>query len=126
MAGLAVAFPISIGIALVVGIVLSYVQQPRGNLPLLALGVICALLAVILDGKAYGNLPASKRTVSRKSVITCIVSGVLMGLWAPFLAHAMTRGNTLGPYSATVFLTLGALLVLLHLERLFHEASPGG
>ena len=110
MAGLAVAFPISIGIALVVGVVLSYVQQPRGNLLLLALGVTCALLAVILDGKAYGNLPASKRTVSRKSVITCVVSGVLMGLWAPFLTHSMTRGNPLGPYSAVVFLTLGALL----------------
>src|SRR5215468_7678928 len=110
MAGLAVAFPISIGIALVVGVVLSYVQQPKGNLPLLALGVIRALLAVIFDGKAYGNLPASARTVSKKSVITCVVSGILMGLWAPFLAHSMTRGNSLGPYSACVFLTLGALL----------------
>src|SRR5215468_5934908 len=110
MAGLAVAFPISIGIALVVGVVLSYVQQPKGNLPLLALGVICALLAVIFDGKAYGNLPASARTVSKKSVITCVVSGIVMGLWAPFLAHSMTRGNSLGPYSACVFLTLGALL----------------
>ena len=113
MAGLAVAFPISIGIALVVGVMLSYVQQPRGNLPLLALGVTCALLAVILDGAAYGNLPVSGRTVSRKSVITCVVSGVLMGLWAPFLTHSMTRGNPLGPYSAVVFLTLGALLSCL-------------
>ena len=110
MAGLAVAFPISIGIALVVGVVLSYVQQPKGNLLLLALGVACALLAVILDGKAYGNLPASRRTISRKSVITCVVSGVLMGLWAPFLTHSLTHGNPLGPYSAVVFLTLGALL----------------
>ena len=110
MAGLAVAFPISIGIGLVVGVVLTYVQQPKGNLTLLALGVACALLAVILDGKAYGNLPTAGRTVSKKSLITCIVSGVLMGLWAPFVTHSMTRGNTLGPYSVAVFLTLGALL----------------
>jgi glucose uptake protein len=110
MAGLAVAFPISIGIALVVGVVLSYVQQPRGNFSLLALGVICALLAVIFDGKAYGNLPTAGRKLSRKSIITCIVSGILMGLWAPFLTRAMTHGSPLGPYSATVFLTLGALL----------------
>jgi len=110
MAGLAVAFPISIGIALVVGVVLTYVQQPKGNLTLLALGVGCALLAVILDGKAYGNLPTAGRTVSKKSLVTCIVSGVLMGLWAPFVTHSMTRGNTLGPYSVAVFLTLGALL----------------
>jgi glucose uptake protein len=110
MAGLAVAFPISIGIALVVGTVLSYILQPRGNAVLLAAGVACALLAVVFDGKAYGSLTTAGRSVSRKSIVTCIVSGVLMGLWAPFMTHAMTRGNSLGPYSAAVFLTLGALL----------------
>ena len=110
MAGLAVAFPISIGIALVVGVVSSYILQPRGNGELLAAGVVCALIAVIMDGKAYASLASAGRPVSKKSIITCIVSGVLMGLWAPFVASAMTKGNTLGPYSIAVFLTLGALL----------------
>jgi glucose uptake protein len=110
MAGLAVAFPISIGIALVVGVVSSFILQPRGNAGLLAAGVVCALIAVIMDGKAYAGLASAGRPVSKKSIITCIVSGVLMGLWAPFVASAMTKGNTLGPYSIAVFLTLGALL----------------
>jgi glucose uptake protein len=110
MAGLAVAFPVSIGIALVVGVISSYALQPRGNAGLLAAGVVCAVIAVVLDGKAYGSLASAGRVVSKKSIITCIVSGVLMGLWAPFVAHAMTTGNTLGPYSIAVFLTLGALL----------------
>ena len=110
MAGLAVAFPVSIGIALVVGVVSSYILQPRGNLVLLAVGVVCAVIAVIMDGKAYGSLASAGRSVSQKSIVTCVVSGVLMGLWAPFVAHAMTKGNTLGPYSIAVFLTLGALL----------------
>ena len=110
MAGLAVAFPVSIGIALVVGVVSSYALQSRGNVGLLAAGVVCAVIAVIMDGKAYGSLASAGRSVSRKSIITCVVSGVLMGLWAPFVAHAMTTGNTLGPYSIAVFLTLGALL----------------
>ncbi len=110
MAGLAIAFPVSIGIALVVGVVLSYGLQPKGNLGLLAIGVACAVVAVVLDGKAYGSLPSAGRSTSKKSIVTCIVSGVLMGLWAPFVAHGMTHGNTLGPYSIAVFLTLGALL----------------
>jgi glucose uptake protein len=110
MAGLAVAFPVSIGIALVVGVVLSYVQQPKGNAVFLAIGVACAFIAVVMDGKAYGSLASAGRSVSKKSIVTCVVSGVLMGLWAPFMTHAMTRGNSLGPYSAAVFLTLGALL----------------
>jgi len=110
MAGLAIAFPVSIGIALVVGVVLSYALQPRGNGVLLAAGVVCAVIAVIMDGKAYGSLGGAGRSSSKKSIIVCIVSGVLMGLWAPFVAHGMTQGHTLGPYSIAVFLTLGALL----------------
>jgi len=110
MAGLAVAFPVSIGIALVVGTILSYVLQPKGNGLFLAIGVACALIAVILDGKAYGSLGSAGRTVSRKSIVICVVSGVLMGLWNPFVAYGATRGNALTPYSSVVFLTLGALL----------------
>jgi glucose uptake protein len=109
MAGLAVALPVSIGIALVVGVVLSYALQPKGNAVLLAAGVACAVIAVILDGKAFGSLP-SAHSASRKSIVICIISGILMGLWAPFVTRSMTRGNTLGPYSVAVFLTLGALL----------------
>jgi len=109
MAGLAVALPVSIGIALVVGTVLSYILQPKGNLIFLGMGVVCALIAVILDGKAFGSL-GSGRSASRKSIIICVVSGVLMGLWNPFVAYGATRGNALSPYSSVVFLTLGALL----------------
>jgi len=110
MAGLAVAFPVSIGIALVVGVVLSYALQPKGNAMFLGIGVVFALIAVILDGKAYGSLARAGRTVSRKSIVVSIVSGVLMGLWNPVVAYVATRGNTLTPYSSVVFLTLGALL----------------
>src|ERR1700691_386409 len=127
MAGLAVAFPVSIGIALVVGVVLSYALQPRGNPLFLAIGVACAFIAVVFDGKAYGSLAASGRSISKKSLITCVVSGVLMGLWAPFMTHAMTRGsNTLGPYSAAVFLTLGALLSCLIWNIYFMKHPLGG
>jgi glucose uptake protein len=110
MAGLAIAFPVSIGIALVVGTVLSYGLQPKGNVMFLGLGVVCALIAVILDGKAYGSLAIAGRSVSKKSIVVCVVSGILMGLWNPFVAYGATRGNALSPYSSVVFLTFGALL----------------
>lgn len=110
MAGLATAFPVSIGIALVVGVVLSYILQPKGNASLLAAGVACAIIAVVLDGKAYGSLQRSASSLSSKSIIVSIVSGILMGLWAPFVTHALTQGHSLGPYSIGVFFTLGALL----------------
>lgn len=108
--GLAVAFPISIGIALVEGVVLSYALQPRGNPVLLGAGVLMALVAVVLIGKAYGALRSGTAAVSRRGVVVCLISGLLMGIFAPFVTRAMTRGHTLTPYTTAVFLTLGAFL----------------
>lgn len=111
LVGLAIAFPISIGIALVEGVVLSYALQPKGSLTLLASGVATAVLAVILIGKAYAaRNEGQASTVSRKGVIVCVISGFLMGTFAPFITRAMTAERPLTPYSAGVFFTLGALL----------------
>jgi glucose uptake protein len=110
IAGLSIAFPVSIGIALVVGVVLTYLREPKGSALMLGAGVLCAIVAVIMDGKAYGQLPVANRAISRKSITICVVSGVLMGLWSPISTHAMRTGNSLGPYSLAVFFTLGALL----------------
>jgi glucose uptake protein len=110
MAGLAIAFPLAIGIALVEGVVLSYVLQPKGDPVLLSIGVGLAILAVIADGKAYGSLTAGRSAVSRKSIITCVVSGLLMGAFAPFVTRALTAGRPLSAYSIAVFFTIGALL----------------
>jgi glucose uptake protein len=110
MAGLAIAFPLSIGVALVEGVILSYLLQPKGDPRLLAAGVALAILAVIADGKAYGSLASGGAAVSRKSVLVCLVSGVLMGAFAPFVTRALTYGHPLSPYSIAVFFTLGAFL----------------
>src|SRR5258707_7079819 len=53
IAGLAVAFPVGIGLALVVGAISSYIISPKGN-PLLLFGGIALLVAaIVLDAKAY-------------------------------------------------------------------------
>jgi glucose uptake protein len=114
MAGLAVAFPLSIGIALAVGVILSYLQNPKGDALLLGIAVVCAIVAVIFDGRAYQHLnsaradTAGSRT-SAKSIVVCVVSGVLMGLFAPLVSHALNTGHAMTPYTVGVFFTLGAL-----------------
>jgi glucose uptake protein len=110
MAGLAVAFPVANGIAHLDGVVLSYALQPKGDPMLLGIGVALAILAVIADGKAYGNLTADRPSVSRRSLVVCVVSGLLMGAFAPFVTRALTAGHPLTAYSIGVFFTLGALL----------------
>ncbi len=108
--GLAVAFPISIGIALVEGVVLSYAIQPKGDGALLGAGVVMALVAVVMIGKAYGELQRPGRSVSRKGVVVCVISGLLMGTFAPFVTRAMTAARPLTPYTVAVFFTLGAFI----------------
>jgi len=109
MAGLAIAFPVAIGIAMVEGVLLSYALQPKGDPVLLGAGIALALVAVVLDGKAYGSLPSGASAVSGRSIVVCIVSGLLMGAFAPFVTRALTVGRALTPYSIAVFFTVGAL-----------------
>ena len=88
--------------------------------------MVCAVIAVVLDGKAYGSLASVGRSVSKKSIVTCIVSGVLMGLWAPFVAHAMTQGQHARPLQHRGFPHSWSAALVLHLECLFHEEAAGG
>jgi glucose uptake protein len=109
MAGLAVAFPVSIGTALVLGTILTYLVQRSGNPLLLFLGVAMALAAIVADALAYKEVGSGKLLVEKKSLVVCIVSGLLMGSWSPFTAASMADGaGQLTPYTSIVFFTLGA------------------
>jgi glucose uptake protein len=109
IAGLAVAFPIAIGIAVVEGVVLSYVLQPKGSIVFLAFGMALAIAAVLFDARAYKALRAAT-TATRKGIFVSVLSGILMGAFAPFVTRAMTHGHTLTPYSVAALFSIGALL----------------
>jgi len=119
MVGLAIAFPLSIGIALVEGTLLSYMIHPAGNATFLFAGVAMALLAVIFIGFAYAARGGGA-VATRKGILVCLVSGVLMGSWAPLLTKALAGTGVsaglavpigaLSPYTAAVFMTLGAFV----------------
>ncbi len=120
MVGLAVAFPLSIGIALVEGTVLSFLIHPQGNAALLAAGVLMALVAVVLIGMAYAARGTGAAVSSRKGALVCVISGLLMGVFAPLITKAMQGSHAdasllvptgaLSPYTAAVLMTLGAFL----------------
>lgn len=76
MAGLAIAFPIAIGIAVVEGVVLSYALQPKGNPAYLAGGVALATVAIIFDAFAYKRLGGNR--VTRKGIVVNVISGLLV------------------------------------------------
>ena len=134
IAGLAIAFPIAIGIAVVEGVILSYALQPRGQMIFLGAGVALAVVAVLFDARAYrilsrSTVPAATGTEpssAAKGIIVSIVSGILMGGFAPFVTHALTAGESLTPYSVAALFSVGALLCCLVVNAYFMKRPLHG
>ena len=116
IAGMSVAFPVGIGIALVLGVVLNYVANPIGDAKLLFTGVLLVVLAIGLDAVAYRQIPGSAAGVSTKGLALSLACGVLMGFFYRFVAAAMysefTRPESgkLGPYAAVFVFAVGIFL----------------
>jgi glucose uptake protein len=106
IAGLAVAFPVGIGVALIVGAVSSYVIAPAGNPVLLFGGIVAIVLAIVLDAAAY-RLREQQRSVTTRGVVLSLVSGVLMGSFYPFVSRSMSGAGAPGPYAASFFFVVG-------------------
>jgi len=116
--GMAVAFPIGIGLALVLGTLLSYFVSPQGNAFLLFIGVLLILLAIILDGLAYRKA-AEKSKATMKGIAISLISGVLMSLFYPLIAESMIGNRHLNPYSAVFLFSIGLFLSNLVVNTIF-------
>ena len=118
IAGLAVAFPIGIGLALVIGSVLNYLITPKGNPLLLFGGIALVIVAILLDALAYRRL-VKDLSVSTRGIVLSLLAGAGMGLFYPFVAKATTGPNHLGPYSVALVFSLGVLLCTLPVNYIF-------
>jgi glucose uptake protein len=121
IAGLAVAFPVGIGLALVLGVARNYLQNHKGDPTLLFLGVAGVAVAIVLNAIAYRKLTAgSGQKTTAKGIILSVLCGGLMGFFYEFVACTMpksvadwsstTYGGLLTPYAAMVLFALGLLL----------------
>jgi glucose uptake protein len=119
IAGMAVAFPVGVGLALVLGVVTTYFTRREGNVPLLALGVICIVVAIILDAIAYRRLASVQRGTSRRGIVLSVAAGLLMGWFYSFVAQSMgaldsrshvLESGKLSPYTAVVVFSMGLLV----------------
>lgn len=125
LAGLAVAFPIGIGLALVIGSVLNYVITPKGNPLLLFGGVALVCVAIVLDALAYRKI-SPDLTVSKKGLVVSLLGGMGMGLFYPLVAKAISGENHLGPYTVAFVFALGVLLCTLPLNYVFMRKPVSG
>ena len=104
---MSVAFPVGIGLALVIGVVVNYIRVPVGNVALLFGGVTFIVVAIILNSGAYRRMMSSAE-ISTKGLVLSIVSGAMMGLFYKYVAASMFEDFTvpetgkLSPYTAVV------------------------
>ena len=123
VAGLGVAFPIGVGLALVVGVIWNYLVDPQGNPYLLFSGVALIVAAIVLDGVAYRVHSLAKRAQNdaagaaagesgkiRKGILLSVAGGVLMGMFFPLVEIGKSGPRGLGPYAIGFVFSAGVFL----------------
>jgi glucose uptake protein len=121
VAGLAVAFPVGIGLALIIGVVWNYAINPQGNPTLLFTGVGIVIVAILVDAAAYRahalvkvkaaiRAGESKKVIPKvgwKGIVLSLVSGLLMGSFYPLVEMGKAGDAGLGPYAIAFIFALG-------------------
>lgn len=123
ISGMAVAFPIGIGLALVIGVLLNYLIAPAGNPILLFGGMALVTGAIVVDAIAYRRRENLQRAGSVKGVQVSLAAGILMGLFYPFVVKASVGQNALGPYSVTICFAFGVVLCAIPVNAWFMRHS---
>jgi len=116
IAGLSVAFPIAVGLALVLGVLINYLKTPAGDPALLFFGVGLVVAAMVLNAIASRKANASQGKTSSKGIIISIISGVIMSFFYRFVAEGMSTNfsnpevGKLTPYSAVLVFSIGLFI----------------
>ena len=139
-AGLSVAAPIGLGIAIVTGSLWSLFIRPGGNIALLSVGSLLILIAVVLAAAAFrsfqlakidelvrtGQQKSTRRRVSSKAVTLSVLGGLLVGSYSPLIRYAMEGEAGLGPYSISVMLALGLFASTILFNLFFMNLPVSG
>jgi glucose uptake protein len=121
VAGMAVAFPIGMGVAIIVGTILAYAAKAAGNPVLLFAGCALIAAAVVAAALAYrfhailkhetvaraGKAASTRRPSSIKGTVLALVSGLLMGSFFPLVDSARAGDVGLGPYAVAAVFAVG-------------------
>ena len=117
VAGMSVAFPVGIGLALVLGVIINYIGSQKGDPLFLFLGVGLVTLAIIVNALAYKKTASGDQKVTSKGILISILAGLLMSFFYRFVAASMDLENfespavgKMTPYTAAVIFAIGIFL----------------
>lgn len=116
LAGMAIAFPIAIGLALVLGVIINYIGESKGDPVLLFIGVALVAVAIILNAMAYRKKSSDQKQSSTKGILISVLGGVIMSFFYRFVADSLVadfanpEAGKMTPYSAVFVFSIGVLL----------------
>ena len=114
LVGMSVAFPVGVGLALVLGVIINYMGSQKGDPIFLFLGVALVTVAIIVNAMASRKISSGAQKVTTKGILVAIIAGVLMSFFYRFIAASMDLDNFVAPaagkmtpYTAVVIFSLG-------------------
>jgi glucose uptake protein len=117
IAGMAVAFPVGIGIALILGVLINFITAAKGNPSLIFTGVILIAIAIVLNAIAYNKKNKAQKSVSKKGILLAIGGGIMMAFFYRFIAVSMDMENfhqpavgKMTPYTAVFIFSAGIFI----------------
>ncbi len=120
LAGMSVAFPVGIGLALILGVVINYIGAPQGNPLLIFSGVLLIAIAILMNAAAYRikerTTAGNGKKVPMKGIVLAVVCGILMAFFYRFIAAAMSMDfvnpapGKMTPYSAFFIFATGIFI----------------
>lgn len=112
--GMSVAFPVGVGLALVLGVLINYFGAAKGEPLFIFVGVALIAVAILLNGLAYKKALVGSKKVSGKGIFISVAAGVIMAFFYRFVAASMDLENfaspaagKLTPYTAVFIFALG-------------------
>lgn len=118
IAGLAVAFPLGVGLSLVLGTIINYLGAPKGDPVWLFIGVGMIVIAIICNGIASSRVSRdNENNNAKKGILLAFAAGILMSFFYRFVAAAMDLDNfaapaagKVTPYTAIVIFSIGVFV----------------
>ncbi len=117
IAGMAVAFPVGIGIALILGVLINFIIAAKGNAWFIFAGVILIAIAIVLNAIAYNKKNREQKSVSQKGILLAIGGGIMMSFFYRFIAVSMDledfhhpAAGKMTPYTAVFIFSIGIFI----------------
>lgn len=117
IAGMSVAFPVGIGLALVLGVIINYMGSQKGDPTFLFLGVGLIAIAIVINALAYRKASSENKKVTTKGILVSVLAGLLMSFFYRFVAASMDLDNFINPaagmmtpYTAVVVFSFGVFI----------------